>query len=70
MVYIERIRAYRKENKITQKQIAERIGIDERQYWKYEAGRNELPIRYLALICKEYNIDANWLLGLTETPQP
>ena len=66
MIYMQRIRQYRQENKISQRKIAETLKITQQQYQKYEAGKNELPIRYLVVICREYRIDANWLLGLTD----
>ena len=66
MLYIERIKQFRQENHITQAQIAETLGISQQQYFKYEKGINELPIRYLCVICKTYNISADWLLGLSE----
>ena len=38
------------------------IGIDQRQWNRYENGINELPIRYLIAICNAFNISADWLL--------
>ena len=38
--------------------------ILQQQYFKYEKGINELPIRYLVVICKAFDISADWLLGL------
>ena len=66
MLYIERIRQFRQNNNITQKQIADLLGISQQQYFKYEKGVNELPIRYLLVICKAYSISADWLLGLKD----
>ena len=65
MLYIERIKQYRQEHHITQAQVAEALGISQQQYFKYEKGINELPVRYLYTICKTYNISADWLLGLS-----
>ena len=66
MLYIERIRQFRQENNITQAQVAETLGITQQQYFKYEKGVNELPIRYLVAICTAYDISADWLLGLSD----
>ena len=68
MLYIERIKQFRQENNITQAQVAETLGITQQQYFKYEKGVNELPLRYLYAICKAYNISSDWLLGLSDTP--
>lgn len=65
MLYIERIKQFRQENNITQAQVAEALGISQQQYFKYEKGVNELPVRYLTAICKTYGISADWLLGLS-----
>lgn len=69
MLYIERIKQFRQENNITQTQVAEILGISQQQYFKYEKGINELPIRYLFAICKAYGISADWLLGLSNNKQ-
>ena len=69
MLYYERFRQFRLERGITQAQVAEMLGISQQQYFKYEKGINELPIRYLSVICKAYGISADWLLGLTNTEQ-
>ena len=66
MLYIERIKQFRQENHVTQAQMAETLGISQQQYFKYEKGINELPLRYLFVICKAYGISADWLLGLTD----
>ena len=47
---------------ITQAAAAEKIGIDQRQWNRYENGINELPIRYLIEICNVFHISADWLL--------
>ena len=66
MLYIDRIKQFRQENHVTQAQMAETLGISQQQYFKYEKGINELPIRYLLAICKAYSISADWLLGLSD----
>lgn len=67
MLYNERIKQFRQENGITQAQIAEELSITQQQYFKYEKGTNELPIRYLIKICQAYGVSSDWLLGLRET---
>ena len=66
MLYYERFRQFRLERGITQAQVADMLGISQQQYFKYEKGINELPIRYLLAICKAYGISADWLLGLSD----
>lgn len=61
-----RLKEFRKIHQISQKDVAEKIGIDQRQWSRYENEINELPIRYLKIICKTYQVSADWILGLTE----
>lgn len=66
MLYIERIRQFRQENNITQAQVANALGMSQQQYFKYEKGVNEMPVRYVVAFCKHYGVSADWLLGLKE----
>lgn len=66
MLYIDRIRQFRQENNITQAQVANALGMSQQQYFKYEKGVNEMPVRYVVAFCKHYGVSADWLLGLKE----
>lgn len=62
--YVERIRALREDNDLTQAQVAEVLGTSQTMYARYERGANELPIRHLIALCRFYNVPADFLLGL------
>lgn len=64
MENIINLKRFRQKFKITQAKAAESIGIDQRQWNRYENGINELPIRYLKAICEHYNISADWILEI------
>ena len=64
MDYTERLRALRTDSDMSQAAIAAAIGIDQKQYSRYETGTNELPLRYLMKLCKVYGVSADYLLGL------
>lgn len=66
MEQLVNLKQFRQKMKLTQTAAAEGIGIDQRQWNRYENGINELPIRYLKAICLTYNVSADWLLGLTK----
>lgn len=66
MLYIDRIKQFRQTAGVTQAQMAETLGVTQQQYFKYEKGINELPIRYLIVICEKYELSADWLLGLKD----
>lgn len=63
------LKQFRQKMKLTQTAAAEGIGIDQRQWNRYENGINELPLRYFKSICTTYKVSADWLLGLSEEIQ-
>ena len=58
------LKRFRQKFNLTQNAAAEKIGIDQRQWNRYENGKNEIPVRYLKAICKNFNISADWLLEI------
>lgn len=63
MEYMERLRALREDNDLTQTQVADFLGTSQTMYARYERGANELPIRHLIALCEFYNVSADYLLG-------
>lgn len=57
----ERIKQLRKVLGLTQQEFAERIGIKRNAVANYETGRNEPIGSVVNLICKEYNVNPDWL---------
>lgn len=58
------LKRFRKQYKLTQSKAAEGIGIDQRQWNRYENGKNDIPVRYVKAICHKYNVSADWLLEI------
>lgn len=58
------LKLFRQKHKITQEKAADSIGIDQRQWSRYEQGKNEFPIRYLKALCEYWGDSADELLGL------
>ena len=70
MYYNEKILFERDCKNITQKEMAELLGIKQQQYARYEKGVNLMPITYLPKICKILNISSDYILGLTNKKEP
>ena len=70
MYYTERLQWIRDCKNITQKELAEYLGIKQQQYARYEKGVNVMPVTYLGHICKFLDISADYLLGLINDPIP
>lgn len=62
------LKEFRQKYQITQAEAAEAIGIDQRQWSRYENGINEFPVRYLKGICIKFNVSADELLGIKRNP--
>ncbi len=69
MTYMERLRALREDNDLTQEQVAAYLGTSQTMYARYEREANELPIRHFVGLCKLYNVSADFLLGTTPNPK-
>lgn len=57
----ERIRQIRKENKLSQEDFGKKIGIGKTSVSKLESGENNPSDRTIILICKEFDINEEWL---------
>lgn len=60
------IREIREDRDLTQTQVAKELGIAQQYYSKYETGEYELPIRHLIGLSCLYNLNVDYILGLTE----
>lgn len=63
-----RLKEAREKLKLTQAEIATKLGMAQQTYQKIESGKAEnIRITTLKHICRTLNISADWLLGLNET---
>lgn len=62
MDYIDRLRALREDNDLTQTEVADYLGTSQTMYARYERRASELPIRHLIRLCALYNISADRIL--------
>lgn len=68
------LRYVRTQNGYTQKQIGDVLNTTQQQVWKYESenpkSNQEIPVRHIITLAKLYNVSADYLLGLTDVPDP
>ncbi len=57
----ERIKALRKHLGYTQQEFADRIGLKRNTIAQYEIGRNEPIDAVILSMCREFNVNENWL---------
>lgn len=68
MDYRTRIHDVRTDFDYTQAQIGQLLNKSQQGYNHIEAGRAELKIDDLITLCKFYNLSADYLIGLIDTP--
>lgn len=62
----QRLKELRIENGYTQKQIAEKLGINSVTYLHYEKEQREPPLSLLADIARLYGVTVDYILGLSD----
>ena len=57
----ERLKKLRKTLDLTQQEFANKFGIARGNIGAYEVGKNAPSDAVISLICKQFNVDENWL---------
>ena len=65
----ERLRAIRKENKLTQKQTAEAIASSEQNYQRYERGSQQPTLPTLIALADLFDCSIDYLVGRSDEPK-
>ncbi len=66
MSYRTRLRNLREDNDYSQADIGKVIQKSQQGYNHIETGRAELKIDDLAVLCRFYNVSADYIVGLTD----
>jgi len=64
-----RIRDLREDRDLSQKQLAEILGMSQTGYSKYEVGTNDIPTQILIRLADFYGTSIDFLLGRTDNPK-
>lgn len=64
----QRIRALRKERRLTQHDMAEALGISFNSYCRYELNEREPDAPVIKAMSDYFNVSADYLLGRTDSP--
>lgn len=64
MNYQQKLRDLREDKEVTQKEVAEYLGITQTQYHLYETGKRDFHIEHLKALCLYYHVSADYILGL------
>ena len=66
----ERIEMLRKDKEFSQTEIANKLGISQRNYSHYETGDTNIPLDILCKLALLYETSIDYLLNLTDNPKP
>ncbi|MDY3985204.1 MAG: helix-turn-helix transcriptional regulator [Dysosmobacter sp.] len=67
MIY-QRIRDLREDNDWKQEYVAEKIGITQTTYSKYELGKVNIPLDMMIRLADLYHVSVDYLVGRTDEP--
>lgn len=70
MYIYRRLKDCREDADLTQAQIGEILGIDQRVYSTYETGKRQIPVNQLIKLAVYYKTSLDYLVGLTNQKPP
>ena len=65
----QRIRDLRQDKDMSQKELAQFLGMSQTGYSKYETGENDVPTSILIKLAFFYNTSIDYILGQTDNPK-
>ena len=66
----DRLARMREIRGLSQAELAERVSLHYQQIYRYENGKTEPDGAIVARIASELHVSTDYLLGLTDSPQP
>lgn len=68
--FARRIRDLREDHDLTQEEVANLLFIGQRTYADYELGKIRIPVDSLIILAKYYDIDMNYICGVSRKKAP
>lgn len=69
-MYLKRVYDLREDSDLTQKSIAEYLGVHPNVYRRYEKGKRDFPLELIIKLADYYHVSTDYLLGRTDRPEP
>lgn len=67
-IFAERLRKVREERGESREDLGKAIGVGVSQISEMENDRKGTTLEKLVVLCRHYNVSADYLLGLSDTP--
>lgn len=69
-MFAKRLKELRKKRKLTMQEVADYVGVAKSTYAGYESGYRQPTIESIQIISKKLHTSSDYLLGLSESPDP
>lgn len=66
MTHIERIKELRNDHDLNQTQVAGALHVAQTTYSDYEKGKVRIPVECLIQLARFYNVDMNYISGVSD----
>jgi len=67
---VDRIKEIREQLGLTQDELAERVGAETLQIWRWENNKNKPSADWIINLAEALSVSADYLLGLSDEPNP
>ena len=67
MNYYQRLKDVREDRDLSQKEVADHLGISQSDYSKYELGKHMMGIDKYIKLARFYNVSIDYLAGAVDT---
>ena len=64
-----RLRELREETRMSQAEMAKKLGVSQQTYSRYELHTTEIPLQLLIFLAEYYDTSVDYLLGITSQKQ-
>lgn len=69
-IMYRRIRDFREDDNLSQETVAKMLNVSQATYSRYESGVLDIPTESLILLAKFYKTSIDYLVGITDNPNP
>ena len=66
LAYLTRLRDIREDKDMTQTDLAVLLQTTQPQIYRYESGQRDIPLDKMVMLCRYFNVSADYILGLPE----
>ena len=66
---VNRLLELRKQKKLTQREIAQKLHIHLSTYRAYESGKRPIPLTILVYLAFFYDVSTDYIIGFSDTPE-